>query len=173
MINQDEFILSCNKFCSDNSIQKEGWKIVQETYCVKKNYFRKRLGKIQTEIQKVAHEEIEHEEIFLEFEFHICYSQSYQVPILYFNVYTMDKKLLKHDEILEECLFDVENKFAFLTQGNHPHLSTIYYYLHPCKTIDFMNEVLEKKDKENYIKIWLGFFGSIIGYYLPLPSKIE
>jgi ubiquitin-like-conjugating enzyme ATG10 len=107
-------------------------------------------------------------ENFLEFEYHILYSQIYQVPVLYFNVYDLkDGKLLKQDEVISECsTFEVENKFCFITQGQHPILSSMFFYLHPCQTSEFMNEKNVKK--ENYIVSWLSFFGSMIGYYLPV-----
>ena len=193
MITQQEFNESCKKFCSsDNSIQKESWKFIENSggYCVKKNHYRtkKIIEEPSQNEDEVELEEMEEElddssisnqtnfDNYLEFEYHICYNQSYQVPVLYFNAYSMkDKKLLKHNEILKECLIETENKYSFLTQGNHPILSTVFYYLHPCKTIEFMNEILKDQQedelKDNYIQIWLSLFGSIIGYYLPLPDK--
>ncbi|CAC5386397.1 ATG10L [Mytilus coruscus] len=55
------------------------------------------------------------------YEYHVVYSHSYNVPVLYFNVYHQNGKLLSLDEVwsdIPECYRDrlLEERWSFITQ---------------------------------------------------------
>nr|XP_006814594.1 PREDICTED: ubiquitin-like-conjugating enzyme ATG10-like [Saccoglossus kowalevskii] len=80
------------------------------------------------------------------YEYHIIYSDSYSLPVLYFNSYKEDGRLLTLDEIWENipCLYQThvkEEKWSFVTQQDHPILCRPFYQLHPCHTADVMRNV--------------------------------
>ncbi|XP_064605763.1 ubiquitin-like-conjugating enzyme ATG10 [Liolophura sinensis] len=79
------------------------------------------------------------------YEYHVVYSHSYAVPVLYFNAYKTDGKLLS----LEEIWSNVPNhyrerlnheRWTFLTQQEHPLVGRPFYQLHPCHTADLMKQ---------------------------------
>lgn len=118
------------------------------------------------------------------FECHVVYSESYQNPVLYFNVYTGNGKILKLSEVWENCVHSyyqqnlAENRWSFLTQVEHPSLFCPFYQLHPCHTSDFMQPLvaLQKESnnngsKFNYVASWLSVVLPVIG--LPFPVVEE
>jgi len=125
-------------------------------------------------------------EIPLYFKYHIVYSEAYRVPVLYFNAYNMkDSSLLSVNQILRfishknsgnALLPSDVNPYTFITQGEHPILSTIFYYVHPCETANVMQIVTASAQWQqnadlqlpNYITSWLSFIGRIIFLDIPL-----
>ncbi|GFO18860.1 ubiquitin-like-conjugating enzyme atg10 [Plakobranchus ocellatus] len=105
----------------------------------------------------------------LTYEYHVVYSESYCVPVLYFNVFTPDGKLLPLNEVWKLCpqsyqSFIEENKWATLTQQEHPLLGRPYLQLHPCHTGDLMAQVTRGKGKEqgkHYLATWLSTVGPL------------
>ena len=82
----------------------------------------------------------------LKYDCHVIYSTSYQVPVLYFNVYKQTGALLTLDEIWQQvpALYQERlkhEKWTFITQQEHPLLMTPFYQLHPCHTSKLMAQV--------------------------------
>lgn len=107
------------------------------------------------------------------YEYHILYSPSYGVPVLYFNAHTQGGKLLALEEIwkrvpdaYKERLS--EERWTFITQQEHPLLGRPFYYLHPCHTADLMKNSPVLTDKRHYIVSWLSAVGPVVGLKLPL-----
>lgn len=127
-------------------------------------------------------------EVPLYFKYHIVYSEAYRVPVLYFNVYNMkDSSLLSVNQILRFISYKNSgsallpsnvNPYTFITQGEHPILSTIFYYVHPCETANLMQIVAASIQQQqlqdanlqlpNYIRSWLSFIGRMIFLDIPL-----
>lgn len=109
----------------------------------------------------------------LTYEYHIVYSPSYGVPVLYFNAHTQGGKLLGLEEIWKRVP-DVykerlsKERWTFITQQEHPLLGHPFYYLHPCHTADLMKNTPVLTDKRHYIISWLSAVGPVVGLKLPL-----
>ncbi|XP_004290115.1 PREDICTED: ubiquitin-like-conjugating enzyme ATG10 [Fragaria vesca subsp. vesca] len=114
------------------------------------------------------------------YDFHIIYSDSYRVPVLYFRGYYIDGQPLGWDEIekdLPVCSSKVllESKWTFITQEEHPHLNRPWYKLHPCGTSEWMkllflgDESLAERGVavEQYLVSWLSVVGQVVGLRIP------
>lgn len=112
------------------------------------------------------------EERMLLFEYHVIYSESYSVPVLYFNVYNRNGGLLPLEQIWdivpayyrERLSVD---KWTFLTQTEHPYLGRPFYQLHPCHTDQLMTAVNTveqppESGSNNYILGWLCAVGPVV-----------
>uniref|UniRef100_A0A453CBD2 Ubiquitin-like-conjugating enzyme ATG10 n=1 Tax=Aegilops tauschii subsp. strangulata TaxID=200361 RepID=A0A453CBD2_AEGTS len=111
------------------------------------------------------------------YDFHIVYSFSYKVPVLYFQGLQAGGQLLTLDEIKKDLpphslqLLN-ESKWTFITREEHPHLSRPWFTLHPCGTSDWMKLLLHKlgdKDRSlQYLPAWLSVAGQAVGLKIPL-----
>jgi hypothetical protein len=115
----------------------------------------------------------------LTFVYHIVYSDSWSVPVLYLNAYKSDGRCLNYEELYSSLLIEdsLKNEL-FITQQEHPILFKPFFYLHPCKTNEFMlvtkpieNEKPEMALSEtlynssatkNYTLKWLSFVFSTL-----------
>lgn len=99
--------------------------------------------------------------------YHVIYSLSYSVPVLYFNAYHENGKLLSLDEIwnkIPKCYQSETDKWSTITQQDHPILGIPYFMIHPCYTADFM----KNRSTTNYLISWLSTVGSLAGLQLSL-----
>lgn len=84
------------------------------------------------------------------YEYHIVYSEEYQVPVLYFQLRGSEGQLLPLEKFVS---FRGERIIA--SQQLHPHLDLPFFYLHPCQTAQFMAHL----DTEGKGAIeWLSYF---------------
>ncbi|XP_059162878.1 ubiquitin-like-conjugating enzyme ATG10 [Physella acuta] len=105
------------------------------------------------------------------YEYHVLYSESYQVPVLYFNVFKKDGKLLSLEDVWKLCPVSYqkymnENKWATLSQQEHPLLGRPYFQLHPCHTSDLMAQIMTNTKTyniKNYLATWLSTVGPLVG----------
>lgn len=107
-------------------------------------------------------------------EYHIVYSSSYAVPVLYFNVWNSSGALLELDHVWRILEFNVENNWTALTQVEHPYLRKPYFQLHPCRTqhlIELITHQTENSGDHQVNKLisWL----SCIAPYVLLDFSIE
>ena len=89
------------------------------------------------------------------YDYHIAYSPSYQVPMLFFRGYLLDGQELELDQIVHDLpetqrllARSSTEGWAFLTKEEHPHLHRPYYALHPCQTAALL-EVMQSTDTSN------------------------
>ncbi|XP_074642454.1 ubiquitin-like-conjugating enzyme ATG10 [Tubulanus polymorphus] len=106
----------------------------------------------------------------LTYEYHVLFSNSYSVPVLYFNIYYSDGKLVTLDKVWDyvpqEHREHLENeKWSMITQQEHPVLGRPFYQLHPCRTSELMGKLAADR---NYTVTWLSAVGPIVGLNLPL-----
>lgn len=84
--------------------------------------------------------------LILACEYHVIYSLSYQVPVLYFTVSYHSGKLVPLAELWELLptgqVCSDNGKWGILTQAEHPLLFQPFYCLHPCNTAKAMGAVL-------------------------------
>ncbi|KQK23231.1 ubiquitin-like-conjugating enzyme ATG10 isoform X1 [Brachypodium distachyon] len=111
------------------------------------------------------------------YDFHIAYSFSYKVPLLYFQGHQAGGQLLTIDEIKKDLpahSLNVlsESKWTFITREEHPHLSRPWFTLHPCGTSDWMKLLLGKSGEKDlclqYLSTWLSVVGQAVGLKIPL-----
>ncbi|KAM4875368.1 ubiquitin-like-conjugating enzyme ATG10 isoform 3-T3 [Thomomys bottae] len=113
----------------------------------------------------------------IKYEYHVLYSCSYQVPVLYFRASFLDGRPLALKDIWEgvhECYKTrlLQGPWDTITQQEHPILGQPFFVLHPCKTNEFMTPMLKNSQKinrnVNYITSWLSIVGPVVGLNLPL-----
>ncbi|KAM6223195.1 ubiquitin-like-conjugating enzyme ATG10 [Rhynchocyon petersi] len=113
----------------------------------------------------------------IKYEYHVLYSCSYQVPVLYFRASFLDGRPLTVKDVWErvhECYKTqlLQGPWDTITQQEHPILGQPFFVLHPCKTNEFMIPVLKNSQKinrkVNYITSWLSIVGPVLGLNLPL-----
>ncbi|XP_010930316.2 ubiquitin-like-conjugating enzyme ATG10 isoform X1 [Elaeis guineensis] len=113
------------------------------------------------------------------YDFHIVYSFSYQVPVLYFRGYRCDGHPLHLCDIEKDLppyssKIRNESKWTFMTQEEHPYLCCPWYTLHPCGTSDWMKLLLggdlpsKNPDMLHYLSAWLSVVGQTVGLRIPL-----
>ncbi|MBA0605617.1 hypothetical protein Godav_018171 [Gossypium davidsonii] len=129
-------------------------------------------------------------------DFHIVYSSTFRVPVLYFRAYCsgniseiyiipfIDGRPLPLDEIEKElpaCASKElsKKKWTFITQEEHPYLKIPWYKLHPCGTAEWM-KLLFLSDTANpnfevvlelYLLSWFSVVGQVFG--LRISFKIS
>ncbi|XP_047493106.1 ubiquitin-like-conjugating enzyme ATG10 isoform X1 [Penaeus chinensis] len=113
------------------------------------------------------------------YEYHITYSISYSVPVLFFNAYNHSGKLLTLEDMWRRVSPQhskqiLHQKWESLTQQEHPVLGRPFYQLHPCNTAKLMAEFSKnRKDLDTlkglrYMISWLSTFGQVVGLKLPI-----
>ncbi|XP_053768100.1 ubiquitin-like-conjugating enzyme ATG10 isoform X2 [Desmodus rotundus] len=113
----------------------------------------------------------------IKYEYHVLYSCSHQVPVLYFRASFLDGRPLSLKDIWEgvgECYKTrlQHGPWDTITQQEHPILGQPFFVLHPCRTSEFMSPVVKNSRKinrnVNYITSWLSIVGPVVGLTLPL-----
>ncbi|KAM7147753.1 ubiquitin-like-conjugating enzyme ATG10 isoform 4-T6 [Molossus nigricans] len=113
----------------------------------------------------------------IKYEYHVLYSCSYQVPVLYFRASFLDGRPLSLKDVWEEVRECYQPRLRqgpwdTITQQEHPILGQPFFVLHPCKTDEFLTPVLKNSQKinrpVNYVTSWLSIVGPVVGLHLPL-----
>ena len=105
----------------------------------------------------------------LKYDFHVVFSESYSVPVLYFNLSHLDGSLLSLDDIW--YLFSYKNDsnmYETITQQEHPLLHRPFFVLHPCHTEKLLGKLEDQSTKKKFL-FWLSIYGQSIG--LPLSMN--
>ncbi|XWS47130.1 hypothetical protein CRYUN_Cryun14cG0126500 [Craigia yunnanensis] len=113
-------------------------------------------------------------------DFHMVYSNTFKVPVLYFRAYCSDGRPLPLDEIEKElpaCSSKElsKSKWTFITQEDHPYLKRPWYKLHPCGTGEcmkllFLSDTAQPKFEavvEQYLLSWFSVVGKVVGLRIP------
>ncbi|KAF4532909.1 hypothetical protein B566_EDAN001513 [Ephemera danica] len=103
-------------------------------------------------------------------EYHVLYSLSYSVPVLYFNVWRNNGTLLTLEELwgrVAEPYKQAVNlaKWNTLTQKEHPVLGTPFFQLHPCHTAELLCQVPNRSG--NPLLTWLSSVSCAVGLRIP------
>ena len=79
-------------------------------------------------------------------EYHVVYSTSYEVPVLYFTATFQSGKQLPVKDIwslISDTYVSAESdRWGLITQHEHPLLSRPFYHIHPCHTAQVMAATL-------------------------------
>lgn len=102
-------------------------------------------------------------------EYHITYNHSYGVPVLCFNIWNSDGKLLSVDDAWVFCnrkYVQDNNMYSVLTQQDHPVLQKPFLTLHPCKTQEILSTFIGNSN--NVIVSWLSAIGPAVNLNLDM-----
>jgi len=125
------------------------------------------------------------EERLLKCEYHVVYSMSYSVPVIYFNMSLTTGKLLPVEQVWS-ILQDELNSgrgtspsvSSIISQQEHPILNVPYLFLHPCHTEALMKSLSSVSSANtnnscepdlHYLLSWLSIVGRVVG--LPLCNE--
>ncbi|KAJ2077574.1 E2-like conjugating enzyme atg10 [Coemansia sp. RSA 988] len=123
-------------------------------------------------------------------EYHIVYSRTWRVPVLYVRVYQIDKvgnmqAVLEVERVVSLLVTDnaVRGAIAAVDFGgalgiqDHPVLGHPCLYLHPCHTATLLRAVVMPSSDDgngivqigmdNYVAAWLSLVGPSVGLALP------
>nr|QSV39520.1 autophagy associated protein [Locusta migratoria] len=110
-----------------------------------------------------------------EWEYHVLYSISYSVPVLYFNACFSDGSLFSLEQLWQLLSDNFKGalepqKWSVLTQQEHPVLGRPFFQLHPCRTAKFL-EMFEDSST-NLLITWLSSVGPLVGLELSLKYNL-
>nr|XP_040573476.1 ubiquitin-like-conjugating enzyme ATG10 [Lepeophtheirus salmonis] len=94
-------------------------------------------------------------------EYHVIYSHSYGVPIIYIRLYDSKGQL-----ILDPSLVGQMSE-KYLSPVPHPIFGSPYLHIHPCKTAEVMEKIKDLNSK-NYLISFLSTMGLYVGLSLSL-----
>lgn len=99
-------------------------------------------------------------------EYNIIYSDSFEVPVMYFTISKQDGSPLGYEKTLSSLIgFAADELKQVVHQVEHPILFRPFFMIHPCRTKLFMKS--HKQLNPNYYLIcWLSTVGSILGLRL-------
>ncbi|KAG0125749.1 hypothetical protein HOY82DRAFT_525046 [Tuber indicum] len=115
-------------------------------------------------------------------EYQILLSKTYELPILYFNLYPPSTLQIPASlQQVYENLTPTTTRDALksvgvqgaISQTDHPVLGVPYYFVHPCNTAAAMSEWQQRRDggedfdAEKYLTVWIGVVGGAVGLFLP------
>jgi ubiquitin-like-conjugating enzyme ATG10 len=109
----------------------------------------------------------------LKYDFHVVFSESYSVPVLYFNISHLDGSLLALDDIWKLLQHKKNsNMYETITQQEHPILQRPFFVLHPCHTENLLRQVRDQTAQKRFL-FWLSIFGQSIGLPVSVNYAIE
>ncbi|KAL2046092.1 hypothetical protein N7G274_001539 [Stereocaulon virgatum] len=112
--------------------------------------------------------------------YHILYSISYQVPVLYFFLHGLPTLKARNVDTVYHALvpqhLQDEAKAVGVMGGigmtNHPINGIPCFWVHPCNTAEAMKDMLKGIEREvspaEYLMIWFGKVGASVGLSLPI-----
>ncbi|CAG7734721.1 unnamed protein product [Allacma fusca] len=121
-------------------------------------------------------------------EYHVVYSVSYSVPVLYFNISHANGSLLTLNEVWsmfrgKKSLITDADMWSTLSQQDHPVLNLPFFTIHPCHTSRLMGTLwnYSRDPPLSYLITWLSVVGgrlglkvpNELGLYLASPEKPE
>ncbi|KAG0718679.1 Ubiquitin-like-conjugating enzyme ATG10 [Chionoecetes opilio] len=199
-ITYEEFKIACMEFLESSKKLEDTWKLrtdiqdkdglcIHKMQCIKRKssvgHENKTVCKNEEQLKEEEEEssdpsvlESHHPTPFTTYDYHIVYSLSHSVPVLYFNAWHASGQLLTLDEVWEGVEAThrepiLNNKWGTLTQTEHPLLGRPYFQLHPCNTAKLMAQVLPQPATgpaglKMYLTSWLSMFGPPVGLELSL-----
>ncbi|KAF2168828.1 hypothetical protein M409DRAFT_20844 [Zasmidium cellare ATCC 36951] len=113
----------------------------------------------------------------------IVHSQSYQVPVLYFNFKNTSSGGKRSIEEIYQMLvpnahgtsMQAVGQLGAITLTEHPITGIPSYFVHPCRTREALEPALQGKTVKpaEYVMLWLGTIGSSVGLDISLPLAMR
>jgi len=113
-------------------------------------------------------------------DYHVLFSKPWQLPVLYFASFWEDtleplslKEIYTHvvEKSSQEAVKDV-GILGGISHGDHPQLGIPFYFIHPCRTADLLNDIQADNTKisqDELIQVWLGLVGGVVN--IPTPAS--
>ncbi|CCI41481.1 unnamed protein product [Albugo candida] len=99
------------------------------------------------------------------FRFHIVFHTLYQSPVLYFSVSRENGQEITTKELLQTISMRCKAIKQFVSIGEHPVLHSLYYFVHPCETLETMRLLLDSDAQSpNFLLSWLTIMQPITGF---------
>lgn len=161
-----DFLRYCKHLIRISNTINDGWSLNSHENC---SYLVKTVTRLNSHKDELQENEIDLQSAttaadITKWEYHIVYSISYQVPVMYFNVWKSNGALLSLEELwcsvhpnFKKSVYD--NKWYTLTQQEHPYLHRPFFYFHPCQSSAFMDCF---RNDGNKLITWLSSIGQII-----------
>ncbi|KAL3093032.1 hypothetical protein niasHS_004634 [Heterodera schachtii] len=99
--------------------------------------------------------------------FAVCFSETYGVPVFWFNFYDESGRLLLFNHFQHVAFSSDEIRSQMgesISQNEHPFLGIAFYNLHPCKTSELMRSLKPR----NFVLSFLSTIGSLFKTNWPL-----
>lgn len=103
---------------------------------------------------------------------HVIFSEAFSVPVLYLNVHKSNGKSFNYDELYAHFNLkrDEDGSQMILSQQEHPLLFTPFYFVHPCRTLDWMRASrCDDVTPRNPTLKWLSFV--LASFNIPLDLR--
>ncbi|XP_060764787.1 ubiquitin-like-conjugating enzyme ATG10 isoform X2 [Neoarius graeffei] len=168
-LDQKAFHLYCKLFLQHSSIIRDGWSwaevkgdnegyikktaIIPGRFCSLLNHkaddgMNTLTGTDELDDEVAGAYTICESQLLMHYEYHVLYSFSHQVPILYFRATTLDGQPLSLHEVWSNIHPNYKERLLqrpwdTLTQQEHPFLGQPFFMLHPCHTEDFMGPLVK------------------------------
>ncbi|XP_058813491.1 ubiquitin-like-conjugating enzyme ATG10 [Topomyia yanbarensis] len=179
-LTEEEFVIEAQQFLNLSQQLHDGWELVKSKSGTV--YLKKQLMQPLVLLKNVNLEEDNQDELLVDdpsystqtsiselyrFDYHVIYSISYQVPVLYFNVYKSDGTVLSLEEAWSGflALESSEQLHQTLTQMEHPVLFRPFLALHPCQTAQVLGNTSKSK---NRIVSFISSYGPVVNLNLSL-----
>ncbi|KAB5543425.1 hypothetical protein PHYPO_G00078970 [Pangasianodon hypophthalmus] len=197
-LDEKAFHLCCKLFLQHSGVIRDGWSwaevkggeegyikktaIMPGRFCSLSNHkaddgMSALTGAVELDDEAAGGYSVCESQVLMHYEYHVLYSFSHQVPILYFRASTLDGQPLSLHEVWSNIHPNyrqrlLQGPWDALTQQEHPLLGQPFFMLHPCHTEEFMRPLFKmahaKKRKVNYIATWLSVVGPVVGLDVPL-----
>lgn len=121
--------------------------------------------------------------------FSIAYSDTFQVPVLYFHVHHQDGSPCIRSHVVRWLCPETEDSidktvdnfqmdsWEFISQEQHPHTCFPSYFLHPCRTSERIRLLQQTSsfsddgERINLLWVWMSMILPAVNH--PIPSKVH
>jgi hypothetical protein len=105
-----------------------------------------------------------------EWRFTIVYSETWNVPVLYFQVF-QNKMLCSRDHVLTVLKENVHDTWEFVSYEEHPATGVPSLFLHPCRTQERMKCLFNESDSSPAKQLWswMSLILPTVGFSIPSP----
>ncbi|XP_020818131.1 ubiquitin-like-conjugating enzyme ATG10 [Drosophila serrata] len=150
----NEFLSQAKQFLDISHQLGDSW-MLQEKDMNEPNTFLKFSQKIKSKSGEL-----------INVDYHVVYSVSYQVPMLFFQAHRSDGSLLDLDATWQCFMPDskASELYQILTQMDHPVLFKPFMALHPCRTAEVLKQFGQPSN--NQVLTFISLYGPQVKLYL-------
>lgn len=158
-ITWESFLSAAESIVKVSEKLNDGWKLitVRKPPNSNESYLCKKEVKLESEN-------------LLIWEYHIVYSLSYSVPVMYFNVSDNNGEKIRFDKLTTILKTSTDDGGVLISQAEHPLLIKPYYFLHPCNTSSIIESMSESR---NPIISWLSVAAPLVRLELDLEYAFQ
>ncbi|XP_055379623.1 ubiquitin-like-conjugating enzyme ATG10 [Condylostylus longicornis] len=174
-----EFLESARSFIDISEKLGDTWKLIEKSFEEGSSYltYEQKIKckfdvpvdqSFENFVENIENEDeasLAHNDELIRIEYHVVYSISYQIPILYFRAYKSDGSMVCLEESWKlftdatKSIYSKSDMLSILTQMEHPILYKPFLALHPCKTAEILGNSPQSK---NFILTFLSVMGPFV-----------